>query len=180
MTPRRFASRWGPWTSRRGAVLTGALGTRGPARDGTTSWPGAAGRDDPGRGIPSRVGRRATTWATAPRSVIYNDGTLVAPLGFPVPVVNIRRITLYALDESADNDACLYVFRGDPAAGGTLRLGEVCTSGADPTDPQAWSTTDIGPRRVNTAARGAYLSLTLKPDIKVYGVKINYTYETAG
>jgi hypothetical protein len=112
--------------------------------------------------------------------ITHNDGTLVAPLSFPVPVVSIRRITLYVLDESADNDACLYLFRGDPAAGTTLRLGEVCTTGADPTDPQAWTTTDIGPRQVNTAARGAYLSLTLKDGVKVYGVKINYTYETAG
>jgi hypothetical protein len=38
----------------------------------------------------------------------------------------------------------------------------------------------VVPRRVNTAIRGAYLSLILKPDINVYGVKINYTYETAG
>ena len=112
--------------------------------------------------------------------ITYNDGTLVAPLWFPVPVVNIRRITLYVLDESADNDACLYLFRGDPAAGTTLRLGEVCTTGADPTDPQAWSPRTSARAQVNTAARGAYLSLTLKDGVKVYGVKINYTYETAG
>jgi hypothetical protein len=112
--------------------------------------------------------------------VTYNDGTLVAPLWFPVPVVSIRRITLYAFDAGADNDACLYLFRGDPAAGTTLRLGEVCTSGGQSTDPQAWTTTDIGPRQVNTAIRGVYLTLSLKPGIMVYGVKVNYTCEAAG
>ena len=101
-----------------------------------------------------------------------------APLSFPVPVVSIRKITLYAYDSDPGKNVCVRLYRSRPADGTANHLGVVCT--VDTTaDPQTAYTTEISPRQVNTAFHGPMLMLYLSaPGVKFYGVKITYTYET--
>jgi hypothetical protein len=104
------------------------------------------------------------------------SGIFVAPLSFPVPVVNIKKITLYAYDNDPSSLLCVTLYRARPAdADRDLTGGSVCTS--DASAPQYASTTAISPRRVTTAFQGAYLWVTLySPTVTLYGVKVNYSY----
>ena len=101
-----------------------------------------------------------------------------APLAFPVPQLNIRRITLYAFDDTAAQDVCASLIRSDPRNGayGT-GMGQVCTSDSALT-PQVATTTAISPRRINTATYGPHLLVIVDPETTLYGVKVTYTYET--
>ena len=101
-----------------------------------------------------------------------------APLSFPVPEVNIRRITLYAFDDSAPQDLCASLIRAYPPYGafGT-DMGQVCTSDS-PLTPQVVTTTAISPRRISTTTYGPHLLVSIDPDTNLYGVKVTYTYET--
>jgi len=45
-------------------------------------------------------------------------GSFTAPLSFPVPVVRIRKITLYALDNTAGGSVCVELYRADPRTAG--------------------------------------------------------------
>jgi len=106
------------------------------------------------------------------------SGSFVTPLSFPVPVVNIRRITLYAYDNSSGGYANLSWCRSYPPDGTAICSGYIATVGASP-DTQAVTTADLDARRVNTAHHGAYLWVYIEdPTIKVYGVRVTYTYET--
>ena len=104
------------------------------------------------------------------------SGAFFAPLSFPVPVINIKKITLYAYDNDPSSQVCLTLYRARPAdADRDLTGGSVCTS--DASAPQYASTTAISPRRVTTAFQGAYLWVTVySPSVKLYGVKVNYSY----
>lgn len=102
------------------------------------------------------------------------DGTFLAPLSFPVPVVNIKRITLYAWDNGLGS-VCAQLHRSRPAAGTKDYAGFVCTVDST-TDPQTVYTTAINPSQVNTAFHGPYLAVTFFGPVKLYGVKVNYSY----
>jgi len=101
-------------------------------------------------------------------------GTFIAALSFPVPVVSIRRITLYAYDNGADS-VCVSLLRASPPIGSETLAVSMC-SAESVTDPQVVSTTAINPKAINTAAQSPYLWLTLGGDVRVYGVKITYSY----
>lgn len=104
-------------------------------------------------------------------------GTVFALLSFPVPVVSIRRITVYAYDNTGAANVCAGLYRSRPPAGARDFIGEICTVDST-TDPQTVYTTQISPRQVNTAFHGPYLSVSLSaPGVKFYGVKVTYTYD---
>jgi len=99
-----------------------------------------------------------------------------APVSFPVPVVSIKKITLYAYDNTNLSAVCASPYRANPAAATQVLQGIICTSGASTLDPQVLITTAISPRRVNTAIHGAQLWVDLGPGTKFYGVKVTYTH----
>jgi len=111
-------------------------------------------------------------------SMSIGSGNFTAPLAFPVSEVNIKRITLYAYDNGAGS-TCVTAYRSRPAGGAADWAGGPCTAN-NPANPQAVFSTATGPgRQVNTAHHGPYLWLTNGgPGMKVYGVKVNYTYES--
>jgi hypothetical protein len=101
-----------------------------------------------------------------------------APLFFPVPEVTIRKITLYAYDNSGA-DFCVGIYRTIPAAGSEQAMATACSTGAGDS-VRAFTETTFSYRRI-TGAYGPYLYLSLMPDYgqyRLYGVKITYTYET--
>jgi hypothetical protein len=107
--------------------------------------------------------------------VASGSGYFGAPLSFPVAVVNIKKITLYAFDNDGAAMVCVTLYRARPADASEDNTGGVCTS--DGSAPQYASTTTISPRRVTTASQGAYLWVSLSaPGVKLYGVKVNYSY----
>jgi hypothetical protein len=109
--------------------------------------------------------------------VTSGSGGFIAPLSFPVPVVNIKRITLYAYDNDPLNQVCVKLYRARPTdADRDSTGGSLCTSDAA-IAPQAPYKTTISPRRVNTASQGAYLWVDLSsPTVTLYGVKVTYSY----
>jgi len=111
-------------------------------------------------------------------TVGIGGGSFFAPLSFPVPVVNIKKITLYAFVNTPSDIICATLSRSRPSAGTTDWVGGVCA--VDNTaDPQTVYTTAISPRKVNTALHGSYLWVELSgPGVKFYGVKVNYSYTT--
>jgi len=112
-------------------------------------------------------------------SVALNDGhgNFTAPVWFPVPVVNIKRITVYAYDNEAAARVCVILLRARPAAGVEDSVGEVCTVDSA-SDPAALYTTALDSRQVNTALQGPYLWASFDgPGVELYGVKITYSYE---
>ena len=105
-------------------------------------------------------------------------GYFTAPVSFPVPLVSIRRITLYAWDDSADAYICVWLYRARPVVGGEDSQGQACTTDSA-ADQQAPYGTSVLPRQVNTAAHGSYLWVRISaPGVRLYGVKVTYTYET--
>ena len=111
-------------------------------------------------------------------SVLSGHGSFTAPLFFPVPVVRINRITLYAFDNSSPAMICVQLFRTRPAAAAEDEAGQVC-SGNSAIDPQVAYTTAIDPRQVGATVQGAYLWVYLSdPGVRLYGVKVNYSYDT--
>ena len=107
-----------------------------------------------------------------------DHGYFTAPVLFPVPLVSIRRITLYAWDDSADAYICVWLYRATPAAAGEGSQGQACTTNSA-ADPQAPYGTATRPRQVNTAFHGSYLWVRISaPGVRLYGVKVTYAYET--
>ena len=104
----------------------------------------------------------------------------IAALSFPVSEVNIRRITLYAYDNNAGGSVTVSLMRSDPKEDpvAPITQGWVGTSGASTMQPQVATTTDISPRRVNTAIHASFLEVSMAPGTHLYGVKINYSYES--
>jgi hypothetical protein len=107
-------------------------------------------------------------------------GRFTASIPLPALVVSIRRITLYAYDNSDSADVSVTLYRHAPAAGEDfVDLGGVATAGAAATDPQVQYTTAISPRTVDRTRFGLFLWLRIpEPGLKVYGVKVTYAYET--
>jgi hypothetical protein len=103
-------------------------------------------------------------------------GTFSIPLSFAVPVVTLKRITLYAYDNGPGSQASANLWRTYPPEAAQAWLGTAATiDGAD--DPQTVTTTTISPRTVNTANYGLFLAVHLSGTAKFYGVKILYSYE---
>jgi len=101
--------------------------------------------------------------------------TLFAPLWFPVTVVNIKKITLYAYDGSATGDLWLWLNRAYPPGVTSMEpLGQVGTAGSIGT--QVVSTTVISPRQTNTANYALMLHVEIRPSTRLNGVKITYSY----
>jgi len=96
---------------------------------------------------------------------------------FPVPLVSVRRITLYAGDGSAVMNVCAHLYRSAPATGAFVETGFTCTVYPAPGDPQASFSTDISPRRVDTRLHGSFVLVDLYPSLSLYGVQITYAYE---
>jgi hypothetical protein len=109
--------------------------------------------------------------------VTSGTGGFIAPLSFPVPVVNIKRITLYAYDNDPSNQVCVKLYRARPAdADRDNTGGSLCTSDVY-TAPQVLYQTAFNPRRVTTASQSAYLWVGLYgPTVALYGVKVTYSY----
>jgi hypothetical protein len=109
-------------------------------------------------------------------SVASGSGSFTVPLSFPVPVVNIKKITLYAYDSTGTADVCVSLYRARPMDASEDYAAEVCTADND-LNPQVIYTTNILIRRMNTAFHAPYLWLVISgPGVKLYGVKINYSY----
>jgi hypothetical protein len=103
-------------------------------------------------------------------------GVFIALLDFPVPEVNIKKITLYARDTGLGG-VCVELNRVRPATGSEDVMGSICTSDSA-ANPQVVYTTAISPRQVDTAFQGAYLAVSQSyPSVNFYGVKITYSYE---
>jgi len=106
--------------------------------------------------------------------ITSTGGNFLAPLSFPVPVVNIRRIILYALDNTGAA-VCLTLYRSSPATDHEVLASWTCTTDSTD-DPQVVSTTAINPKAVNTAVQAPYLWVNLGPGHALYGVKVIYSY----
>ena len=106
---------------------------------------------------------------------ISGSGGFTAPLVFPVPVVKIKKIILYAYDNSGAGQVCATLYRSSPPIANELSLGSVCTSDST-ARPQAPSTTAISPRQVNTAVTAPYLWINIDSGTQVYGVSVLYSY----
>ena len=108
-------------------------------------------------------------------------GSFSAPVTFPVGQVNIRRITLYAYDNSGSllMDVCVFLYRATPSAATQVTVGSLCTTGASGTDPRLFTTSNLLHRSVNTALHGLYVWARILPSaaLRLYGVKITYTFE---
>jgi hypothetical protein len=105
------------------------------------------------------------------------DGGFTVPLSFPVSVVTIKRVTLYAYDNDSGHDVGVSLRGAYPPGATDIWLGWVTTSGASADDPQTVTTTEISPRTVNTANYGLYLWIQLGGSTRFYGAKILYSYE---
>ena len=104
-------------------------------------------------------------------------GNFTAPVWFPVQVVNIKRITVYAYDDDVAASVCVILLRARPAQGVEDSVGNVCTVDGG-SNPAALYTTVIESRRVNTALQAPYLWASFDgPGVELYGVKITYSYE---
>ena len=105
---------------------------------------------------------------------ISSGGGFTAPLVFPVPVVKIKKIILYAYDNST-GEVCATLYRSSPPIANELWLGNVCTTDST-ANPQVVSTTAISPRQVNTAVTGPYLWVSIGDGTNLYGVSVLYSY----
>ncbi|MFH1329772.1 MAG: hypothetical protein ABIJ48_03835 [Actinomycetota bacterium] len=103
------------------------------------------------------------------------NGVFTAPLLFPVPVVNIKKIILYAYDNSGTGQVYAAVYRASPPTSNEIHLGSVWTTDST-ANPQVVSTSAISPRRVNTALVGPYLWVTIGPGTRFFGVSVLYSY----
>jgi hypothetical protein len=117
------------------------------------------------------------TWSSPDDNRLMGTGAFRAPAEFPVPLVSVRRITLYAGDGSAVMNVCAHLFRSAPATGAFVETGFTCTVYPAPGDPQASFSTDISPRRVDTRLHGSFVLVNLYPNLSLYGVQITYAYE---
>jgi hypothetical protein len=104
-------------------------------------------------------------------------GGFLAPVVFPVRVVSIKKITLYAFDNSSGGDVCLSLIRLALAEVTVKNQGRVCTAGASAGDFQVVTLTSISPRPVNTALHGSYLLAQIPAGQLLHGVRITYSYE---
>jgi hypothetical protein len=109
--------------------------------------------------------------------VTSGTGDFIAPLSFPVPVVNIKRITLYAYDNDPSSHVCIKLYRARPTdASQDSTGGSFCTSDVY-IAPQVLYKTAFSPSRVDTASQSAYLWVYLTgPAVALYGVKVTYSY----
>jgi hypothetical protein len=112
-------------------------------------------------------------------TLLWTDagGEFLAPITFPVPIVNVRRITLYSLDTGSAGEVCVSLYRTRPTEGSEDTAAFGLCSTDDPTDPGVVSTTAIDPRRVNTTTQSAILSVFMSGEVGLRGVKVTYTYE---
>jgi hypothetical protein len=109
-----------------------------------------------------------------------DTASFFAPIAFPVPVVNIQGITVYATDMEADDSVCVYLYRSSPIHGreGIRFQGQACTTDSS-VDPQAVSNLRrIYPTLVNTAVHGSYLWASVTGGSFMYGVQVTYSYQT--
>ena len=104
-----------------------------------------------------------------------SGGSFSAPVSFPVAEVDIRRITIYAYENSISWSTCAWMYRANPAVPVAAGLGAVCTQDSS-ADPQVRSSTAISPRHVDTAVHGPYVMVALAPGTRLYGVKVTYSY----
>lgn len=111
-------------------------------------------------------------------TLLWTDagGDFIAPLTFPVPIVNIKKITLYSLDTGSDGEVCVSLFRTRPTQGSedTASFGLCSTDSA--ADPGVVSTTLIDPKRVDTATQGMILHVFMSGAAGLRGVKVSYSY----
>jgi len=123
---------------------------------------------------------RATDGYQNAGTLLWTDtgGDFLASITFPVPIVTIRKITLYSLDTDAAGEACAALFRTRPTQGSEDTAAFGLCSTDDPGDPGVVSTAVANFRRVDTATQGAILQLFLSGAVGVRGVKVTYTYET--
>jgi hypothetical protein len=106
------------------------------------------------------------------------EGGFTVPLSFPVSVVTIRRITVYAYDNDASHDVGVALRRTYPPDNTEVGLGWVTTSGASTADPQSVTSSAISNRTVSTANYGLFLWIQMAGgSTRLYGVKILYSYE---
>jgi hypothetical protein len=105
---------------------------------------------------------------------LTGTGTYQAMVEFPAPVVNIRRITLYATGSSS-GVVCAFLYRAYPPDADSVEQGSVCTTD-DPAFPQVVSTSSISPRRVNTATHRSFLRISMVPGEWFTGVSVFYSY----
>lgn len=106
------------------------------------------------------------------------SGGFLAPVVFPFPVVGIKKITLYAFDNSSGGDVCVSLIRLAITDVAVRNQGQVCTAGTGATDFQVIPFTSISPRLVNTALHGSYLLAQIPAGQLLHGVKITFSYET--
>jgi hypothetical protein len=109
-------------------------------------------------------------------SLTTDTGTskFTATVPFPFPSVTVKRMTLYAHDNSTQH-VCLWMYRAAPSAGTEVPMANVCSSGASTTIPRAFTDTSIVAPLVQ-GYTSAYLWLELPAgSMNFYGVTIKYT-----
>ena len=115
-------------------------------------------------------------WNGGTYLTVSDQGYFVAPVIFPVREVSVRRITTYAVFNGLGS-VRVVLFRSSIAAFTVTGMGTVLNMNTD--GSQAVYTTEISPRKVNTALQAAVLGLEVNgPGASFRGVKITYTYET--
>ncbi|MBN2113857.1 MAG: hypothetical protein JW785_07005 [Acidimicrobiia bacterium] len=113
-------------------------------------------------------------------SWLMTDGSqwayFVAPLDFPVPEATVRRITLFAQDNSAAARVCTHLYRALPRRAADVEQAMVCSENSA-ASPQVVSTTQIAPRKIETGRHAPYLLVGVSgATARFYGVLVTYRY----
>jgi len=119
-------------------------------------------------------------FSNAGHALYINSGSSAAfraPLFFEASTVTIKKITLFAWDDS-ESGLCVHLYRATPNT--PQNMGGVCSTEAS-ASLRKFTNSDLTYRRI-TGAYGPYLSLgmsdTVAGGVAFYGVRITYTYET--
>ena len=116
--------------------------------------------------------------------LVSNSGSarFSAPLYFEAPTVIVRRLTLYAYDNSMAGDLCVTLYRTIPSIGSETSMGEVCSTDAFLDDPRVFVQRTLDYRTI-TGAYGPYLYLNIPGPLSgavgyaFYDVKVTYSYQ---
>jgi hypothetical protein len=166
-----------------GAVLMATLVGLAAARPNDTPA-GAVTRRitiPPGHFIPCYDHTDWSNWGNYLES--ETDGStewMLAPVVFPTgQSVVVESMTLYAYDNNASDEICVYMFQVDVTARHRDSMASVCSSGASTTDPRQFTDSVIAYNPLKHG-KGVYLGVDLQDDTNLFfcGVRIQYHHGT--
>lgn len=113
-------------------------------------------------------------------SWLMTDGSqwayFVAPLDLPVPEATVRRITLFAQDDSASARVCAHLYRALPRRAAHVEQAMVCSNDSA-ASPQVVSTTQTTPRKIETGRHAPCLLVGVSgATARFFGVLVTYRH----